>query len=158
MILSGPPLHSRRRVLLVKPSTGLRSWSCLVDKHKEDDPQVTGSVSSMSTIKNPDCPKRSWLSNTSIIPITGSLKHQLNKSLGHWPSSPALNHIKKSNCQMHYWDTGKRKYSSVAYCKDCKFSLCTDKCYEVFHSMWDNGSQKENMKVEMEQKRQDTST
>ena len=27
----------------------------------------------------------------------------------------------------HYWDTGKRKYSSVAYCKDCRVSICTDK-------------------------------
>ena len=68
-----------------------------------------------------------------------------------WPSSPALNHIKKSNCQMHYWAKGKRKYSSVAYCKDCRVSICTDKLYEVFHSIWDIGIQKENMKVEMEQ-------
>ena len=127
-------------------------------EYKEDDPQVTGSVSSMSTITNPDCPKRSWLYNTSLMPINGSLKHRLNKLLGHWPSSPALNHIKKSNFQLNYWDTGKRKYSSVPYCKDFRVSLCTDKCYKVFHSMWDIGSQKENMKVEMEQNRQDTST
>ena len=120
-------------------------------EYKEDDPQGTGSVSSMNTITNPDCPKRYWLSNTSLMPITGSLKHQLNKLLGHWPSSLALNHIKKSNCQLNYWATGKRKCSSVAYCKDCRVSLCTDKYYEVFHSMWDIGSQKENMKVEMEQ-------
>ena len=112
----------------------------------------------MSTITNTDFPKRSRLYNTSLMPITGSLKHRLNKSLGHWPSSPALNHIKKSNCQLHYWATGKRKYSSVAYCKDCRVGLCTDKCYEVLHSMWDIGSQKENMKVEIEQNRQDTST
>ena len=58
----------------------------------------------------------------------------------------------------HYWYTGKRKYSSVAYCKYFRVSLCTDKCYEVFFSMWDIGSQKENMKVEMEQNQQDTST
>ena len=101
----------------------------------------------MSTITNPGFPNRSWLSNPSIVPITVSLKHRLKKSLGHWPSSPTLNDIKKSNCQLHYWATGKLKYSSVAYCKDCKVSLCTDKCYGVFHSMWDIGSQKENMKV-----------
>ena len=105
----------------------------------------------MSTITNTDFPKRYWLSNTSLMPITGSLKHQLKTLLGLWPSSPALNHIKKSNCQLHYWATGKRKCSRVSYCKDCRVSLCTDKCYEVFHLMWDIGSQKENMKVEMEQ-------
>ena len=120
-------------------------------EYKEDDPQGTGSVSSMSTITNPDFPKRSRLSNTSLMPITGSLKHGLNKLLGHWPSSPALNHIKKSNCQLHYWATGKRKYISVAYCKDCRVSICIDKCYEVFHSMWDIGSQKKKIMVEMEQ-------
>ena len=31
-------------------------------EYKEDDPQSTGSVSSMSTIRNPDFPKRSQLS------------------------------------------------------------------------------------------------
>ena len=49
----------------------------------------------------------SRLSNTSLMPITRSLNHRLNKSLGHWLLSPALNHIKKSNCQLHYWTTGK---------------------------------------------------
>ena len=83
-------------------------------EYKEYYPQGTGSVSSMSTITNTDFPKRSRLSNTSLIPITRSLKDRIKKSLGHWPSSPALNHIKKSNCQLHYWATGKRKYSSVA--------------------------------------------
>ena len=39
-----------------------------------------------------------------------------------------LNHINKSNYQLHYWATGKLKYSSVAYCKDCRVSICTDKC------------------------------
>ena len=127
-------------------------------EYKEYDIQGTGSVSYMRTITNPDFPKRSWLSNNSLMPITGSFKHRLNKSLGYWPSSPALNHIKKSNSHMHYWATGKRKYSSVAYRKDCRLSICTDKCYEVFHSIWDIGSQRENMRVEMEQNRQDTST
>ena len=105
----------------------------------------------MSTITNPDCPKRYRLSKTSLMPITGSLKHHLNKSLGHWPSILALKHIKKSNCQLHYWATGKRKCSSVAYCKDFRVGLCTDKCYEVLHSMWDIGSQKENMRVKIDQ-------
>ena len=114
-----------------------------------DDPQGTGGVSSMSKITNPDCPKRSRLSYTSLMPITRSLKHRINKLLGHWPSSPALNHIKKSNCELQYWDRGKRKYGSVAYCKYCRVGLCTDKGYKVFHLIWDIGSQKENMKVEM---------
>ena len=42
-------------------------------EYKEEDPQGTGSVSYTSTIKNHDFPKISRLSNTSLMPITGSL-------------------------------------------------------------------------------------
>ena len=123
---------------------------------KQDYPQGTSSVSTMSSITTPDSTKRSRVSVHSLMPITGSLKHRLNNSLGHWPCATAEHHIKKSNCQLHYWATGKRKYSNVAYCKDCRVSLCTDKCYEAFHTVWDIESQKESMRVEMEQNQQVT--
>ena len=123
---------------------------------KQDYPQGTSSLSTMSSITTPDSTKRSRVSVHSLMPITGSLKHRLNNSLGHWPCATAQHHIKKSNCQLHYWATGKRKYSNVAYCKDCRVSLCTDKCYEAFHTVWDIESQKESMRVEMEQNQQVT--
>ena len=89
-----------------------------------------------------------------LAPLEEPIKYPTVGTQFHQPTSddvPALNHIKKSNCQLNYWATVKRKYSSVAYCKYFRVIICTDKCYEVFHSMWGIGSQKENMKVEMEQ-------
>uniref|UniRef100_A0A7S2VZZ5 Uncharacterized protein n=1 Tax=Eucampia antarctica TaxID=49252 RepID=A0A7S2VZZ5_9STRA len=104
-------------------------------KSKEGETQGTISVSPMSTITTSDSTKIFRLSNTLLNPTTESLKHIMKRSLGYWPSSPTQHQINKSNCQLHYWATGKRKYCSVAYCKDCKVSLCTDQCFEVSHSM-----------------------
>ena len=74
----------------------------------------------------------------------------MNRSLGHWPLVPSKHHINKLNCQLHYWATGKRKYSNVNFFKDCNVSLCTDNCFEVFHTTWDLEDNKQAHKTKME--------
>ena len=93
---------------------------------------------------------RSRIYDIALNPITRTLKCRTNRSLGHWPSVPSRHHIKKSNCQLHYWAKGKRKYSNVEFCKDCNFNLCTDNCFEVFHTTWYLEDKKQTCKTQME--------
>ena len=106
------------------------------------------SMSSASTATTTST-KRSKIADISLHPISGSLRSRLDKLGDHWLASASKHHIKKSNCQLHYWATGKRKYSNVACCKCCKVSLCTDNCFEVFHTVWNLTERKECMKIEM---------
>ena len=73
----------------------------------------TCSISSMRKTTTSTTSRRSMNSDSELNPITGTRKCIMNRSLGHWPSVPSRHHIKKSNCQLHYWDTGKRKYINV---------------------------------------------
>ena len=118
---------------------------------KTDSTTDTCSISSISTATT-STTRRSRISDSALHPISGSLKSRLNKSGDHWPASSSKHHIKKSNCQLHYWATGKRAYSNVAYCKCCKVSLCTDNCFEVFHTVWNLTEMKACMKTEMMKK------
>ena len=101
---------------------------------REDQTLKKSSLSSMSTTATPNTPRRSRIYDSALNPITGTLKWIMNRSLGHWTLVPSIHHIKKSNFQLHYWDTGKRKYIIVGFCKDCNVSLCTDNWFEVFHT------------------------
>ena len=74
----------------------------------------------------------------------------MNISFGHWASVPSRHHIKKSNCQLYYWATGKRKYSYVEFVKYCNVSLCTDNCFERFDTNWDLEDNKQARKTEMD--------
>ena len=90
------------------------------------------------------------ISDIELNPMTVTLKCRMDISLGHWPSVPSRHHIKKLNFQLHYWATGKRKYSNVEFCKYCNVSLCTDNCFEVFHTTWDLEDKKQTCKTQME--------
>ena len=94
---------------------------------------------------------RSRISVSGLNPLTGSLKCRLDKSLPHWPSPPTKHDAKLFNCQLYYWATGKRVYQNVQYCKECNVSLCTDTCYEIFHTCWDIASQEEKIKAKSEE-------
>ena len=118
------------------------------NKDKTNQTSDTCSLSSISTATT-STTRRCRISNSTLHPISGTLKCRLNKSLAHWPSSSSKHHLKKSNCQLHFWATGKRKYSNVEFCKQCNVSLCTENCYEVFHTVWDLNERKECMKIEM---------
>ena len=118
------------------------------NKDKTNQTSDTCSLSNISTATI-STTRRCRMSNSTLHPISGTLKCRLNKSLAHWPSSSSKHHLKKSNCQLHYWATGKRKYSNVEFCKQCNVSLCTENCYEVFHTVWDLNERKECMKIEM---------
>ena len=89
------------------------------------------------------------MSASSLNPLTGSLKCRLDRSLPHWPSAPSKNEVKKFNCQVHYWVVGKRKYMNVQYCKECNVSLCTEICFELFHTCWNIASEKERLFLSM---------
>ena len=119
-------------------------------KKSEED----GIVSTVSTFSISTCTSRggsrSRISVSGLNPITGSLKCRLDKSLPHWPLAIAKQDTKLFNCQLHYWATGKRIYQNVQYCKECNISLCTDKCYEIFHTCWDLASQKDKIRAEIE--------
>ena len=103
-------------------------------RHREDQTQERCSISIMSTTAMSTTSRISRIYDSALNPITGTLKCRMNRSLGHWPLVPSIHRIKKSNCQLHYWATGKLKYSNVEFCKDYNVSLCTDNCFEVFHT------------------------
>ena len=67
-------------------------------------------VSSMST-NTADTIRRSRVCNSSLHPINGSLKCRLRKC-DHLPTAPE-NGKYRFHCQLHFWATGKRKYSNV---------------------------------------------
>ena len=104
----------------------------------------------MSTTATSTTSRRSRMSDSPLNPITGTLKRGMNKSLGHWPLVPSRQHIKKSNFQLHYWATGKRKYINVEFSKDCNASLYTDNCFEMFHTTWYLEDNKQARKTEMD--------
>lgn len=85
---------------------------------------------------------RSRISASALNPMTGSLKCRLDRSLPHWPSAPSKDEVKKFTCQVHYWAAGIRKYKNVQCCKECNVSLCTEGCFELFHTCWDITSEK----------------
>ena len=119
-------------------------------RHREYQTQEICSLSSMSTTVTSTTSIISRIYDSALNPITGTLKCRMNISLGHWPSAPSRHHIKKSNCQFHYWATGKHKYINVGFCKDFNVILCTDNCFELFHTTWDLEDKKQVRNTEME--------
>ena len=86
-----------------------------------------------------DTQRRSRISERSLHPLTGSLKHRLNNLLPHWATTSTN---PQHYCQLHYWATGKRKYQNVIQCKECNVVLCTDGCNERYHTDWDLAEKK----------------
>ena len=109
---------------------------------RDDESLSTVSTCSISTCTSRGG-SRSRISVGALNPISGSLKCRLNTTLPHWPSPPTKQSTKLFNCQLHYWATGKCTFVNVQYYKECNVSLCTDGCYEMFHTCWDLASQKE---------------
>ena len=104
-------------------------------------------VTSTSSLTSTNSNRRFRICDSSLHPLTGSLKCRLNSTLEHWPSPPPKASM---NCQLHYWLTSQRKYKDVQYCKTCNVSLCTEYCYECFHTEWDILSQKSELKEKCE--------
>ena len=84
-------------------------------RQREDQNQKTCILSSMSTTATSTTSRISSISDSALNRITRTIKRRMNRSLGHWESVPSRHHIKKSNCQLQYWATGKRKYSYVDF-------------------------------------------
>ena len=119
-----------------------------VSRQKQDG-EIISTMSTLSTNASSVSSRRSHISASYLNPFTVSSKSRINTSVAHWPSVPSQSEIKKCNCQLHWWVTGKSKYKNVAFCKECDVSLCTELCYELFHTCWYIFSQKERLKVDL---------
>ena len=103
---------------------------------------IESSISSFtesSTSTSSKGAKRVRFCNSSLHPLTGSLRGRLNHSsvCGHWPTKPH----KLDYCQLCCWvysdgNNRKRKYQNVVRCSECNISLCVGYCYEIFHDVW----------------------
>ena len=112
---------------------------------------LSTSMSDISSCASHESKRKTRMSESGLHPFTGALKSRLNRTLGHWPCAPSIHHPTiKSNCQLHLWATGKRKYKDVVYCADCNTSLCTDNCFEIFHTEWDLGNKKDMLREKYE--------
>jgi len=116
-----------------------------------------GSLSSLSlSTCSTDTSRRQRISELSLNPFSGSCKCRLDRTISHWPSAPKRLHgAKKSNCQLHYWATGKRKYAATAYCQNCNVSLCINGCYEMFHCDWGLHKKKTSLRMIFEKENQE---
>ena len=75
-------------------------------------PRDDGSICTLSTTNSTvrSCgSSRSLISSSALNPLTGYLNGILIRGTAHWPLNPSFAGIKKANCQMHWWVTGKRK-------------------------------------------------
>ena len=120
------------------------------DNKPPRSPQDDGSICTLSTTISTvwSCGSaRSRISASALNPLTGALKGRLNRGTAHWQLNPSFAGMNKANCQMHWWVTGKRKYKNVDFYKECNVSLCTNGCYELFHTCWDIESEKENLRL-----------
>ena len=111
-------------------------------------PSTSRSASSaVSTVTTATTIRKARICESSLHPLTGALKCRLNTRFGHWPTAPSQSHPNQETvCQLHRWITGKRKYKDVQFCPDCNVSLCTEGCYQIFHTEWDLAEEKEALK------------
>ena len=120
-------------------------------KKRQTETGDDGSLSTVTTCSVSTSTSRGGsrcrISVSALNPISGSLKCRLDTTLPHWPSPPTKESTKLFNCQLHYWATGKRIFQNVQYCKECNVSLCTDRCYEMFHTCWDLALQKDKITI-----------
>ena len=98
--------------------------------------------------------RRSRVSDSSLDPTTGSLKCRVNAITLHWPSAPDTTKY-AIHRQLYLWAIGLRKYQNIQHCKECNVSLCTDNCYERFHTTWNLQDEKEAVMEECEHKLKD---
>lgn len=113
-----------------------------ITRLRENDETDTR-CSTVSTMTTENERKRTRVTDSSLKPITGSLKLRLDTSMGHWPVTA---HRRNANCQLHYWASGIRKYKNVVLCQECNVYLCTDRCYEIFHTCWDVQCEKQELR------------
>ena len=113
-----------------------------ITRLRENDETDTR-CSTVSTTTTENERKRTRVTDSSLKPITGSLKLRLDTSMGHWPVTA---HRRNANCQLHYWASGTRKYKNVVLCQECNVYLCTDRCYEIFHTCWDVQCEKQELR------------
>ena len=115
-----------------------------MDVHGKDG---SGSFSSLSasTGSTGGC-RRARILEQSLNPMDGALKDRMNKTISHLATFPRTS---KPYCHLHYWVTGERRYSNCAYCGNCNVVLCTDNCFEMFHSNWYLHTKKAELKSKM---------
>ena len=109
------------------------------------------SVSSISTMMNVT-QRRARVCDSSVHPITGAIKCRLKECVHHWHIAPDNGAGYRYHCQFYYWASRIRKYTNVQVCKDCNVSLCTDGCYERFHTAWGLLGEKEQISQDCEDK------
>ena len=119
--------------------------------HKKNETATAGmtrttSVSSISDTIS-DKSRRCRISERSLNPLMGTLKNRLSSLVLYWASTTSYS---QHYCQLHYWATGVRKYQNVVQYKECNVVLCTDGCFEKFHTDWDLAGKKAAISAEYE--------
>ena len=68
----------------------------------------------------------SYISNNSLNPEKGALRHRLNQTLCHCPGTAERDrHGNFWPFQIHWWACGNKKQQNVAHCEECNVTLCT---------------------------------
>jgi hypothetical protein len=108
-------------------------------KRKSESPErpTTRSIAK-SMMDRKKSPK---MTDRSLCPENGILRHRLDHTLEHWPIPKEA---ERSKCALHNWagDVGYR--AQVAYCKVCNVHLCLQ-CYKDFHTIRDIVKEKKNL-------------
>ena len=116
-----------------------------------DDASMSTMSSANSSTTASGLNKRKRIADQALDPIDGNLRCRLNSQLSHWPQTARKDKAgNKPRCQLHRWACGHTysKQTNVVYCAECNVNLCTDGCYEIFHSKWDIVESKMNLRDE----------
>ena len=116
-----------------------------------DDASMSTMSSANSSTTASGLNKRKRIADQALDPIDGNLRCRLNSQLSHWPQTARKDKAgNKPRCQLHRWACGHTysKQTNVVYCAECNVNICTDGCYEIFHSKWDIVESKMNLRDE----------
>jgi len=107
--------------------------------------------SSVSSCFSPK--KAPRVSDHSLDPAKGLLRHRLNGFSFHCPETPSS---LKPSCALHRWVLGRhvlsQKRGKIVCCSECKIHLCIA-CFHTFHTVKDLIKAKDDLKVKFEQER-----
>ena len=108
---------------------------------------ISSAGSGSMTTTSDSSQRRTRISENSLDPLVGSLKCRLNHTLPHWPKTSSC---KQHYCQLCYWASRKRKYQNVVLCRSCNVVICTDGCFDHFHTEWDLDAKRSVIKANCE--------